>query len=87
MKSRRNGDIAQNKFEDENDDRNEKKNDDNLVLVVVLEKQKPIIPATIYGGEERGQMIIEKVGEQGQQYSREHRCVFHEKIVTLIGGL
>jgi len=48
--------------------------------------REPIILAIIYGGEERGQMINEKVGEQGQQYSREHRCVFHEKIVTLIDG-
>ncbi len=64
--------------------------DDNLVillvLVLVLEKQKPIILAIIYEVRERGQMIIEKAGEQGQQYNREHRCVSHEKIVTLTGG-
>jgi hypothetical protein len=30
-------------------------------------------------------MIIEKAGEPGQQYNREHRCVAHEKIVTLTG--
>jgi len=66
--------------------RDEKKNDDNLVILLVLEKQKSIILAIIYEVRERGQMIIEKAGEQGQQYNREHRCVAHEKIVTLTGG-
>jgi hypothetical protein len=54
--------IAEDEYDVEINDENEKNNDHNLVLILVLEKQDSTIPAIIYGGRERGQMINGNIG-------------------------